>query len=289
LLQPIKTELLASETITDKSVLSMLTRIINNRYPSIFSNEVNIETQNGNFHVNQNIEKKLKGFVVYTSKDKIDYNLASAITDISDPLKGFANIREIYTVVLKGVLLKIINRNSSIMFNSIMTPSATLFLDLMQDVVFKADRNKFTGVGSRLNLAMIILNYFYSSVVKLNTDQAKRETENLLRIMFKNDVEEITNSFLVSKQYMFSDISLQDMCLIINETFGTQINEKMFHSYFLAQHNFVYQGLTDYKEFIAGIYPIAKIGSFSGKLLMTKFSVDVENFVKAIERNITVK
>lgn len=289
MLQPIKNELLNSPIITDKSVLSMLNRIINNRYPSIFSNEVNIETQYGNFHVNQNIENKLKGLVVFTSQNKVDYNLASAITDIKDPLKGFSNIREIYSVILKGVILKLTNRNSSIMFNSILNPSALLFLDLMQDVVFKADRSKFTMVGSKINLSMIILNYFYTVVVKLNSEQAKRETENLLKVTFKAEQEEILNSFLTNKQYMFSDITLNEMCIIINESFGTQVNEKMFHSYFLANHNFAYQGLTDYKEFIAGIYPMAKIGSFSGKLLMTKFSTDVENFIKAVERSISTK
>jgi hypothetical protein len=79
------------------------------------------------------------------------------------------------------------------------------------------------------------------------------------------------------------------MCLVINDSFGTDLNEKMFHTYFLANHNFMYQGLTNYHEFIAGVYPMLKLGSFSGKLLLTKFSKSTENFIIEFEKGFTTK
>lgn len=287
----LKQELLQSPEIQDKTILEMLSRIIENRFPSIFAKRIKNEIINGHFHVNSNLEKKLRGYVVIHNGNEIHYNTASAIPDIKDPLKGFSNIKELYSVILKGCILNLTQRNSSVLSNAILNASAALFVSLFQDVIFKIGKTRFLVKGNTANLTYIILNYFYSTVVNLETRQAKNEAINLVKLLFKKDPEELKASFMDPKQeleYKFEKLDLKDMCLFINDYFGLEVSPKMFHSYFLANYNFAYLGINNYNEFLAGNYAMLKTGAFSGKLLMTKFSNDSEDFVKIFEKNIKI-
>jgi len=280
MIEKLKTEVVKSRYVSDKSAIDMVIRVVNNRFPNVFNTLIERDIRNGYLHVAPDVERKLKGMVVVNNND-LHYNMAGLITDVKNPLEGLTKVKEMYAIFLKGTVLKKIVNDSKVRHGKVIRETAKMYVSIVSDIIQGKEKDTFMYPENKVQMEIILFNFFFSGMVGYENRTGKNMTTSILKEMYSTefDVGEIEN-------YEFVSMDFTQMCETISGEFEMNMHPRIIHGAFLKNFNFAYLGLENLNEFVAGIYALAKTASYNGKYITKRYPYLADSFISSVERGI---
>jgi len=280
MIDSIKEKLIKSQEIKDKTFDEMAGRIIESRFPSVFTNLMSRDFAQGKKKFAPDIERNLNGMVIYENGE-LYYNLASIIRDPSNPIDALSNTKELYALGLKGTILKLGTKNPRLKSGKILNTSSKLIVGIISDIVVSINRDKFIYSTDKMQLALIIIDWYLTGLIGLENKRAKLLSVSIMKEIFEIDFEKS-----IIDDFEFISLDLPDMVEMINATFETELSERKIHSSFLKLFNFAYLGLYDNEDLVAGLFALIKSGAYGGKYLIKRYPDVSKEFASAVEFNL---
>jgi len=293
--EQVKTKLLQAFSdnkylIEDKTAIGMYERLFENRFNTKYTPFlINEMRKNVRIIADPGLSRLIKAGTLYdSSTGLINLNYGEFIKDSKEPLSGIKDVKQLFTITLKGVLRKKLANNTNVNSTELLEAASELFLE-----IFKAFIKRDGGyVESTLDLdleieAMIILD-FVTIVAKKNVAVAKIVATKILGRRFKkeelNEPAIVVIGRLIEEGNVFTEWenALSNLEMFLPK----KVNLKKLVTYFIVNVPIVFEGVTDYKYFIGDSYALIVGQGYNAKSFNKRYLNATTNFARSFEKNI---